>query len=71
MERFADLVDMAQAHVEQETSMRIERIRQEAQKGIGRPNCIDCGTAIPADRRRHVPSAVRCVPCQDQLETRG
>jgi hypothetical protein len=27
MERFADIIDMAQAHVEMETALRIEQIR--------------------------------------------
>lgn len=71
MERFADVVDMAQAHVEQETALSIERIRQRAQTGIGRHDCVDCGTEIPLERRRHMPNAIRCVPCQDIAERRG
>jgi phage/conjugal plasmid C-4 type zinc finger TraR family protein len=70
MERFADIIDMAQAHVEQETALRIERIRRSAQTGIGSPHCIDCGSEIPAERRKHQPNAVRCVPCQDLRERR-
>jgi phage/conjugal plasmid C-4 type zinc finger TraR family protein len=70
MERFADVVDMAQAHVETETALSIERIRQMTSSGGGSYHCIDCGGDIPADRRRHVPGAVRCVPCQSLREAR-
>jgi len=69
MERFADVIDMAQAHVEQETSQLIARICQNANTGLGSRTCIACGEVIPEDRRRHVPSAVRCVPCQNLMES--
>jgi phage/conjugal plasmid C-4 type zinc finger TraR family protein len=68
MDRFADVIDMAQAHVEQETTLQIERIRRSTRGGVGSPHCIDCGTEIPDARRRHMPSAVRCVPCQGLTE---
>jgi phage/conjugal plasmid C-4 type zinc finger TraR family protein len=68
MERFADVLDMAQAHVEQETALQIERIRKGAGKGTGSTHCVDCGAEIPNERRRHMPGAVRCVPCQDLME---
>ena len=68
MERFADVIDMAQAHVERETALRIERIRQNATTNSGSHHCIGCGTEIPEDRRRHVPGAVRCIHCQNLWE---
>jgi phage/conjugal plasmid C-4 type zinc finger TraR family protein len=68
MDRFADVIDMAQAHVEQETALAIERIRNNTRGGVGSAHCIDCGAGIPDARRRHMPSAVRCVPCQAQNE---
>jgi RNA polymerase-binding transcription factor DksA len=30
--------------------------------------CVDCGTQIDAQRLRQVPSAARCVPCQQRYE---
>ena len=68
MQKFADVIDMAQAHVEHETALRIERIRRHAHQGNGSRVCIDCGVVIPPARRRHIPNAVRCVACQDASE---
>lgn len=68
MERLADILDMAQVHIEQELTLQIERIRRSSQASLGRAYCIDCGEPIPAARRQHVPGAVRCVDCQSQLE---
>jgi phage/conjugal plasmid C-4 type zinc finger TraR family protein len=71
MERYSDVLDLAQAHVEQETAQRIDQIRRSAMLvGTGSPCCIDCGTPIPEARRRHLPGASRCVPCQSQIEGR-
>jgi phage/conjugal plasmid C-4 type zinc finger TraR family protein len=69
MERLSDVVDMAQAHIEQETAQRIEWIRRSTQPGIGRAFCIDCGKEIPAARRKHMPGALRCVTCQSLFES--
>lgn len=33
--------------------------------------CVDCGTSIPAARRRAMPSAKRCISCQMIVETSG
>lgn len=32
--------------------------------GEGREFCIECGEAIPEARRKAMPGAVTCVPCQ-------
>lgn len=32
--------------------------------------CAECGTDIPAARLKALPFAVRCVNCQEQVETR-
>lgn len=69
MERFADIIDMAQAHVEMETALRIEQIRRrEIVVVVGRPYCINCGSLIPEERRKCAPSTQRCVACQSLLE---
>lgn len=33
-------------------------------------DCADCGTEIPETRRRLVPNATRCTPCQAHFEKR-
>jgi len=69
MERFGDIIGMAQAHVEMETEGRIRQIRNKLKNGSGSDCRIDCGGEIPADRRKYLPGAVRCVPCQNLRES--
>lgn len=68
MERYADLLDLAQAHVERETALRIASIQLRVRRSGGRDHCIDCAARIPEARRRQVPNAIRCASCQDQAE---
>jgi phage/conjugal plasmid C-4 type zinc finger TraR family protein len=68
MERYADLLDQAQAHTEQETALAIHRIRLRSAGGKGRRDCVECGAPIPRERQLSVPSAERCTPCQVQWE---
>lgn len=71
MERYADELDMAQAHTEREIQLRIDAIQRHANAGLGRRFCIDCGGTIPESRRRHVPNAKRCADCQEEMERSG
>lgn len=34
----------------------------------GQADCDQCGAAIPALRRQALPSAIRCVACQQNFE---
>lgn len=68
MERYADPLDLAQAHVEQEMAARIAAIQLRARQGEGRDDCMVCGARIPDARRRQIPNATRCAPCQDRAE---
>jgi phage/conjugal plasmid C-4 type zinc finger TraR family protein len=70
LENHADVLDLAQAHIERETQMRISAIRRRAIIGTGRTCCLDCGIPIPEARRVRVPNAQRCAPCQNEHETR-
>ncbi|TCT19269.1 TraR/DksA C4-type zinc finger protein [Thiobaca trueperi] len=70
MEKFADVLDLAQAHTEREIQMRIAAILRHTQGGAGCAVCIDCGEPIPVSRRRHVPNAKRCAVCQAAEERR-
>jgi phage/conjugal plasmid C-4 type zinc finger TraR family protein len=38
--------------------------------GGGSEDCADCGEPIGAARRAALPSATRCIGCQDALERR-
>lgn len=70
MEKYADVLDLAQAHTERETQLRIAAIQRHADSGDGRQSCLDCGEPIPASRHRHVPNANRCAICQTAEERR-
>jgi len=39
-----------------------------ALEGEGRRECLDCSNEIEAARRQALPSAKRCVSCQDAFE---
>jgi phage/conjugal plasmid C-4 type zinc finger TraR family protein len=70
MEKFADVLDLAQAHLEQETALAIAEIRALLEAPSGRTAYADCGEPIPRTRLKHLPSARRCVDCQDRYERR-
>ena len=41
---------------------------RSALEGVGSDECLDCGEEIPAARRAVIPSANRCIDCQEQQE---
>jgi phage/conjugal plasmid C-4 type zinc finger TraR family protein len=43
----------------------IERVRAQLPTGPGRKTCEECGTKIPAARRKAIPGVRLCVPCQE------
>ncbi|MES1977520.1 MAG: TraR/DksA C4-type zinc finger protein [Pseudomonadota bacterium] len=36
--------------------------------GKGQRDCDSCGEPIPRDRRKAMPGAIRCTPCQQTFE---
>jgi phage/conjugal plasmid C-4 type zinc finger TraR family protein len=60
-------LEAAGAVVDQERDAHIARIRAGLSEP-GEEDCIDCGRPIPEARRRVLPSAERCVPCQTKFE---
>lgn len=58
-----------------------ERIAAERERSIaaasaavsapGVENCIECGAAIPLERRVAAPWATRCFECQEAYEAKG
>lgn len=63
-------VVVSEAIVAQQTEAAIAEIRATL-RGEGAEDCIECWEEIEAARRAAMPSAVRCVRCQDQYERRG
>jgi len=65
----SDVVDRAQIVEEDQLAELVERQRRAA--ALDKPGsreCIDCGDQIPRERRRALPSATRCIGCQDEAE---
>jgi phage/conjugal plasmid C-4 type zinc finger TraR family protein len=50
---------------QRDAGIQLARARCE---GLGAEECTACGDAIPLERRRLVPNATRCVPCQERFE---
>lgn len=66
----ADLSD-----IEQENFMRviIQKIKAELNTGAYNEEdreCEDCGNLISKPRRKAMPTAIRCLVCQDNYEKR-
>lgn len=59
--------ELADLRAEQERQAGIAKARH-ALRGAGEVNCIDCGEEIEATRRQVMPSAIRCIECQQQHE---
>lgn len=61
------LQQQAEERVEAERQARIEAA-MAAVAAPGTERCIDCGDAIPAERRIAAPWAKRCIECQGFYE---
>jgi phage/conjugal plasmid C-4 type zinc finger TraR family protein len=46
------------------------RARLAATQGEGETHCVECGEEIPEARRRALPGARTCVPCQSSRDER-
>jgi len=60
----SDIVDRADIEIEREKQRELNRIAQSLEES-GIIDCIDCGDEIPEDRREAMPSAKRCMDCED------
>ena len=48
----------------------VSRARALMPAGEGMTHCVECGEEIPAARRRAMPGACTCVPCQAERDAR-
>jgi phage/conjugal plasmid C-4 type zinc finger TraR family protein len=63
----ADEIDAAQAADAQHREMSLRRhLLRRNQRGTD--DCVACGEPIPKERKRALPSARRCVTCQESFE---
>ena len=63
----ADEIDQAQALEERQRELSLGR-QAAAMAGDGREDCAVCGEPIGEERRRAMPSATRCIECQERRE---
>lgn len=69
-----DVIDRAQEYEEQERAAALSRIQTVANPKIDlrrRRECADCGDPIERARLRAVPTATRCITCQQIAERRA
>lgn len=60
-----DEIDQAQRREAAYIAEQLDRQRSSAALDApGNELCADCGEPIPEQRRRALPSAIRCVDCQ-------
>lgn len=62
--------ELGEERVERERDAAIERARSSL-KQAGADDCEDCDRPIGEARRRAMPSATRCIICQEAAEGRG
>lgn len=62
-------MELAAMRAEQERQVGVS-IAIAAMEGEGSDRCVDCGSNISPERRVAMPSAKRCVGCQD-IHERG
>jgi phage/conjugal plasmid C-4 type zinc finger TraR family protein len=60
-------LEQASAITEHLSSDALADVRR-ALEGNGQSDCEDCGDVIPSARRQAMPSAIRCVNCQTQID---
>lgn len=61
------MIELAEARVAREVDVGVAGIRGEL-AAPGTIECFDCGAEISAARRRALPSAIRCLDCQESFE---
>ena len=59
--------DLAEQRAEEEREAEIKRARASLSRH-GQDECEDCALPISAARRRVMPSATRCIRCQEAFE---
>jgi phage/conjugal plasmid C-4 type zinc finger TraR family protein len=56
--------------IEDTISDGVANARARLPAGEGTAHCVECGDEIPQARRRALPGATTCVPCQSGRDSR-
>lgn len=65
-----DLIDKAnkQAQRNLDAALAAARLKTQAMTANDITDCIDCEKPIGEQRKQFIPSATRCIPCQNEHE---
>lgn len=65
-----DLIDKAneQAQRHRDAAIAAARLKQQALIANDATDCEDCEKPIGEKRKQYMPSATRCIPCQNEHE---
>lgn len=65
-----DLIDKAneQAQRHRDAAIAAARLKQQALIASDATDCEDCEKPIGEKRKQYMPSATRCIPCQNEHE---
>lgn len=65
-----DLIDKAneQAQRHRDAAIAAARLKQQALIANDATECEDCEKPIGEQRKKYMPSATRCIPCQTDFE---
>ena len=65
-----DLIDKAneQAQRHRDAAIAAARLKQQALISNDTTECEDCEKPIGEQRKQYMPSATRCIPCQNEHE---
>ena len=61
-----DIVDLANRQIQQMLDVSLRRIYTAPANSIY--ECVDCDKPIGEKRKQFMPSATRCIPCQNEHE---
>ena len=59
-----------QDQIDDTVTDEVLRARARMPSGAGQAHCMECGDEIPEARRRALPGARTCVPCQSARDRR-
>jgi len=66
----ADVIDQAQIASDMWTRRQLDALTRHSMRDAppSASHCLECGEAIPEERRRAVPGCQFCVDCQQHLD---
>lgn len=65
-----DLIDKANKQAQRylDTALAAARLKAQAMIANDVTDCEDCDKPIGEQRKQYMPSATRCIPCQNEFE---